>query len=80
VEKEPVALFSRVNDALLEGPVLKSWMYQLGMVNELLVQFEFDASCLVPSALGSATTNNEWLTERKTAKDAARVKAILCCT
>src|SRR5690242_4168448 len=44
------------NDAS-EAPVLNSWTNQLGIVNELVVQFEVDA-CLGTSEFGAAVAND----------------------
>lgn len=55
--------------------VLKSRMYQLGMVKELLVHP--DVACLRESRFGAALTNVKELTERMIASEPARIGAIL---
>ncbi len=71
----PVARFCKTKEASLADPVLKSRTYQLGMVKELLVQLA--VSCLNASALGAAAARDEELTERMTANDAAKVRAMV---
>lgn len=72
---ELVTRFRRLKVASVSEPVLKSRMYQLGVVKEELVQLE--VICLPKSVLGAALTSVKELTEMTTAKVHARVGAIL---